>query len=145
MIIFSLVLSCTHLSSAGLLDTVTNLKSESLGQIIHLTWDAPFSLDITGVDPEIWYRVEITVADDFLSTNSISRVVNIPEFNFAMNDCSYTSTGVIYEFQVTPINGAGNGTTSAPVTGYFIRRELSILHSFITPLVLDFLPNWGSA
>ena len=111
-------------SSIGLLDPVSNLANESLGQVIHLTWDAPFSLDITGVDPDIWYRVDITLTNDPLNMYFINRVVNIPEFNFTMDDYNDTSTSAVYAFQVTPINGAGNGTTSAPVTGYFIGREL---------------------
>ena len=113
-----------YVSSVGLLDAVNNFRSESLGQVIHLTWDAPFSLDITGVEPDIWYRVEITVTDGPLNTHFASRIVNIPEFNFTMNDHKATSTSVIYEFRVTPINGAGNGTTSSPVTGYFSGCEL---------------------
>ena len=107
------------MSSAGLLDAVRNLKTESLGQVIHLTWDAPFSLDITGVDPDIWYRVEITVDN---TSYFISKVVNISEFNLTMNDYN---TSLIYEFRVTPINGAGDGITSARVTGYFSGCELS--------------------
>ena len=120
---------CVHISSAGLLDTVSNLKTESLGQVIRLTWDAPFSLDITGVDPDIWYRVDITVVNYPLNNTSDSipfntYFVNIPEFNFTHNSAD---TSVIYEFKVTPINGAGNGRTSAPVTGYFIGRKLLLL------------------
>ena len=110
----------------GLLDAVSNLKIELLGKVIHLTWDAPFSLDITGVDPDIWYRVDITEAGAPLSTSSISRVVNISEFNFTMNEYRDTSSRVVYEFQVTPINGAGDGTTSVPVTGYFKGREFLV-------------------
>ena len=109
--------------SAGLLDAVSNLRNESLGRVIRLTWDAPFSLNITGVDPDIWYRVDITLNNVPLTTYSISRVVNIPEFNFT--DFDATNISGIFEFQVTPINGAGDGTTSAPVTGYFRERELS--------------------
>ena len=112
-----------HVSSAGLLDAVCQLKNESLGQVIHLTWDAPFSLDITRVDPDIWYRVEITVGNISLSTYDN---INIPEFNFTMDDHNDTNTSVIYEFWVTSINGAGNGTTSAPVTGYFRGCKLII-------------------
>ena len=110
------------MSSIGLLDAVSNLKSESLGPVIHLTWDAPFSLDITGVDHDIWYRVDITVDNDPFNNSSgtvpfNTYFVNAPEFNFTSNN---TSTSVIYHFQITPLNGAGNGSTSAPVTGYFI-------------------------
>ena len=117
------------ISSAGQLDAVTNLTNQSLVHVIHLTWDAPFSLDITGVDPDIWYRVDTAVGNISLNTLFISRVVNIPEFNFTMDGHNGANTSVIYEFQVTPINGAGNGKTSASVTGYFSGRELlMILH-----------------
>ena len=123
---------------AGLLDTVSELewKSESLGQVIHLTWGAPPSLDITGVDLDIWYYVDVTTlpvscpfgfaVDETIGSNH-SMVVTIPEFNFTMGDYNDTSTSVIYEFRVTPINGAGAGITSAPITGYFSGRELLII------------------
>ena len=104
---------------------MTSLKNGSLSQVIRLTWDAPFTLDITGVDPDIWYRVDITVANSPSNTYSISRVVNITEFNFTMDDYYDTNTSVIFEFQVTPINGAGYGSISAPVTGYFGGRKFS--------------------
>ena len=106
--------TCTP--SAGLLEAVGNLKNESLDRVVHLTWDAPFSLDITGVDPDIWYRIDVTV--DNVTFNRYDDI-NITEFNFTMGN-----TSVIYEFQVTPVNGAGNGTASASVTGYFTWREL---------------------
>ena len=112
-----------HVSSVGLLDPVSNLKTESLGQVIHLTWNAPFSLDITGVDPDIWYHIDITLMNDPLNMYFINRVVNIPEFNFTMDDYNDTSTSVVYAFRVTPINDAGNGTSDF-VSGYFIGREL---------------------
>ena len=117
---------CTYISSVGLLDAVSNLESESLGHVIRLTWDAPFSLDITGVDPDIWYHVDITVNKDSFNTSSDTipfntHLVNISQFNFMNNG---TNTSVIYEFRVTPVNGAGNGTTSTPVTGYFIGGKL---------------------
>ena len=120
-----------NLYSAGLLDSVTNLKNESLGQVIRLTWDAPFTLDITGVDPDIWYRIEISMDIDPFSTFSvnipfINSSVNISEFNFTMNDYNDTSTSVIYEFRVTPVNGAGVGPRSASFLGYYSGRELPV-------------------
>ena len=125
----SYLFKCVHISSSGLLDAVSNLKSESLGPVIRLTWDAPFSLDITGVDPNIWYRVDITVNNGPFNNSSDSipfstYFVNTPEFNFTNNG---TSTSVIYQFRVTAINGVGDGTTSAPVTGYFSGCELLLL------------------
>ena len=124
MINYSSKQLCVHVSSAGLLDAVSNLRSQSLVGVIHLTWDAPFSLDITGVDPDIWYHVEINVTDDLLSMYFISTVVNIPEFNFTMDDYNGTNASVVYAFRVTPINDAGAGMTSDPVAGYFRERKL---------------------
>ena len=80
-------------------------------------------MDITGVDPDIWYRVDITVGNIPLSTYDD---ITFPEFNFTLDDHNGTNTSVIYEFRVTPINGAGNGTTSVPVTGYFKGREFLV-------------------
>ena len=110
-------LHCKNLSSTGLLDAVSSsLTSENLVHAIHLTWEAPPSLDITGVDPDIWYRVDITVHGT--SINVSRNYSNVPEFIY-----TGTNTSVIYEFHVTPVNGAGNGAASAPITGYFIGRE----------------------
>ena len=121
----------TYVICVGPPANLSNFESKSLGQVIHLTWDAPFSLDITGVDPDIWYRVEITVDVDPFNTSSvnipfINFSINISEFNFTMNDYNGTSTSVIYEFRVTPINGAGKGPQSAPVSGYFSGREFPV-------------------
>ena len=105
----------------GSLDDVI-VTNTSLVDVIRLKWDAPFSLDITGVDPDFWYRVDVTVDNISLSTYHFT--VNNPEFNFTVANCIDTNTSVIYRFLVTPINGAGDGVTSSPVTGFFRRSEL---------------------
>ena len=106
-------LFCVPVSFVGLLDAVSDLRTENLGEVIRLTWNAPPSLDITGVDIDIQYRVDVTVGSNPFNTY----FVNTTEFNFTQNS---TNTSVIYQFRVTAINGAGNGSMSAPVTGYFI-------------------------
>ena len=130
-IILFTCLAFAYVICVGPPGNLSNFKSESLGQVIHLTWDAPFSLDITDVNPDIWYRVDVTVDNDPFNTSSINipfitSTVNISEFNFTMNDYNDTSTSVIYEFRVTPINDAGDGPQSAPVSGYFSGRELPV-------------------
>ena len=117
---------------------MSNLRSQSLGQVIHLTWDTPPSLDITGVDPNIWYRVDITVYNNPFNNSSgtisfNTYFVNTPEFNFTHDSAN---TSVIYEFKVTPINGAGNGTASAPVTGYFIGCKLLLFNKYFVTLLI---------
>jgi len=106
---------------------VSNLTSANLTDVICLTWNAPFTLDITGVDPDISYCVNISVGAVVDSNDTSPLTSNcsiyIPKFNFTMNYPN-TSTSVIYEFQVTPRNGAGDGPTSAPVYGFFRGCEL---------------------
>ena len=80
-----------------------------------ITWKAPFSLNLTGVDPDIVYCVEV-----YNTTCGLGDLVD--------GDCdvikpSYTSTdildGYIYEYTITPrsnVEGADNGT-SIYVTG----------------------------
>ena len=114
-------------SVVGLLDAV-NITVISRPEVIHNIWNAPLSLDITGADPDIWYRVNISTTNSSLSTDSIIREVNIPEFNFATADFIDANTSEIYQFQVTPINDAGDGVTSSPVTGFFRRSELLNVH-----------------
>ena len=98
---------------------MSNPQTDNLPHAVRLTWDAPFTLDITSVDPDIWYHVDIRV--NGTSNIIASNCSNVPEFIYNGTDAS-----AIYEFRVTPINGAGNGTTSAPVTGYFRGGELSV-------------------
>jgi len=120
---------------------VSNLTSKSLAleQVICLTWDAPPTLDITRVDPDISYCVDIravTINTDSFPLITICNVY-IPEFNFTM-EYPNTSTSVIYEFQVTPRNGAGEGPTSTPVYGFFSGRELLMTMAVLFVYLSDF-------
>ena len=121
-----MVISTDHtLYFSGKPAAVSNLTIANLTDLICLTWDTPFTLDITGVDPDISYCVDIrAVTNDTDSTPLPTNYsVYTPKFNFTM-DYPNTSTSVIYEFRVTPWNGAGAGPSSAPVYGFFSGREL---------------------
>ena len=80
-----------------------------------LSWDPPFSLDLTGVDPDIVYSVEV------YNITCGGRKLVISDCNVTEND--YTSDaialdGYIYEYIVTPrsnVQGAQNGTPSQPL------------------------------
>ena len=89
--------------------------------IIRLTWTPPFFLDITGVDPDIWYRMEVynvTSGRVPLTNHTLYK----PEYNFTVPDPSPCDQ---FEFRVTPVNVVGNGTSSDLVGGYFLRSKLS--------------------
>ena len=116
---------CFVLFFAGKLAAVSNLTCANLTDAICLTWKAPPTLDITGVDPDVSYIVSVYAVADSSGSSHLTHNFSVctPEFNFTM-DYPNTSTSVIYEFRVTPRNGAGNGPSSAPVYGFFSGREL---------------------
>ena len=82
-----------------------------------LNWDPPYSLDLTNVDPDIAYCVEV------YNITCGERELVFSDCNVTEN--SYTSDaiapdGYIYEYIVTPrsnVQGAQNGTPSQPLRG----------------------------
>ena len=91
-----------------------------VGTDMSLTWITPFTLDISNVDPDITYCVD---------------VVNSTSSSIVLSECGITVTGFNfsipigrvcdnYTFTVTPVNRAGNGTAitlgySQDFTGMF--------------------------
>ena len=82
-----------------------------------LSWTPPFSLDLTGVDTDIIYCVDI------YNITCRRRDLIISDCNVA--EPSYTFDvphGYIYEYIVIPrsnVPGAGNGTSSQPFRGMY--------------------------
>ena len=89
-------------------------------QSLTLSWQAPSSLDLTGVDPDIVYCVEV------YNITCGGRELVFGDCN--VTESSYTSDviapdGYIYEYIVTPrsnVQGAQNGTESQPLRGKVI-------------------------
>jgi hypothetical protein len=86
-----------------------------------ISWEAPFSLDLTGIDPDIVYCVEVY-------NITCGRSLLISECD--VMETNYTNAallpGYIYEYTVTPrsnVDLASNGTS------------LSIAGMYIVPLV----------
>ena len=82
-----------------------------------LSWNPPFSLDLTNVEPNIVYCVDV------YNITCGGRELLISDCN--VTETSYTSDviapdGYIYEYIVTPrsnVEGAANGTPSQPLRG----------------------------
>ena len=64
---------------------MSNLASANLTDVIGLTWDIPFTLDITGVDPDISYCIDICVFTNNSDSFSLTTSVYVPEFYFTMD------------------------------------------------------------
>ena len=102
----------------GPLEAVKQLRKEGPA----LIWDPPFSLDLTNVDPDIVYCVEV------YNITCGGRELVFSDCNVTEN--SYTSDtivpdGYIYEYIVTPrsnVQGVQNGTPSQPLRGIAIQK-----------------------
>ena len=94
--------------------TVTASQSD-----ISVSWRAPWSLDVTGVDPDIWYSVLIQNVTDENNPTPISCTdcTNITETVYTFTP-DHLSPCHVYNFSVTPFNGAGQGESSHNVAGY---------------------------
>ena len=116
----------------GKLGPVGNLENRSSGRSVLISWTAPFSLDVTDEGPNISYILLIRVQNVTKGINSILALrphTNITHYT----KTSYTFTPddpdpcILYNFTVTPYNGAGQGepnhivySTSEPnSTGYY--------------------------
>ena len=98
------------------MDDVKDLKKQNST----LSWTPPFSLDLTNVEPDIVYCVEVY--------NITCRGRELLISDCDVTETSYTSDviapeGYIYEYIVTPrsnVEGAVNGTPSQPLRGNLI-------------------------
>ena len=91
-----------------------------------MSWTAPFSLDVTGVDPDIWYSVLIYNVTDEENPTAISCTDchSLTQTHYIFSP-DYSSPRHNYTFTVIPYNGAGQGESSQNVTG---RKFLHILY-----------------
>ena len=94
----------------GLLSSVINLEIESTASSITVSWSAPFSLDVTGVDPDIWYSVLIYHVTNEGNPTAVPCIDchNITQSHYVFSP-DYLSPCHKYTFTVIPYNGAGEG------------------------------------
>ena len=98
---------------------------------ITLSWNAPFSLDVTDVDPDIWYTVIVYNMTD--EENPTATILCTDYYNLTyIFSPDYPSPCHKYVFTIFPQNGAGLGKSSWNVTGYTIESELLIIRLSFT-------------
>ena len=92
---------------------VSQLQTYRSPASITILWEAPWSLDVTGVDLDIWYSVLIQNVTDENDPTPITCTdcTNITEtvYTFTLH---HLSSCHVYNFSVTPFNGAGQGERS---------------------------------
>ena len=95
---------------------------------ILLSWSPPFSLDVTGVDPDIWYTVLISNATDEDNPTAVPCTdchnLTQPHYTFTTANPSPCHK---YSFIVIPQNGVGEGNRSEPVEGTFVDSKCNYI------------------
>ena len=120
MVIGKIHLDALPLILTGLITQVGDLRAENGHDYILLTWNPPFSLDVTGVDPDIWYTVLISNVTDEHNSTAIpcTDCHNLVQPNYTFTTAK-PSPCHKYRFIIIPQNGVGVGSRSEPVIGYF--------------------------
>ncbi|CAI8043109.1 hypothetical protein GBAR_LOCUS23920 [Geodia barretti] len=107
------------------LSAVGDLKVDAKkASSVTISWSAPFSLDVTGVDPDIWYSVLIYNVTDENNPTAIPSA-NVTNTSYTFTPGSATPCQK-FLFSVIPFNGAGQGESSPNVTGYVINSSALI-------------------
>ena len=97
-----------HWIIIGLLSAVGSLTITVQDSAISLTWTAPFTLDIQGVDPDITYCVCLVNSTSLSTLHSECEITEV-EYEYPIPPDSACH---MYMFTVTPVNVVGNGTSS---------------------------------
>ena len=109
MLSFLLAHTFLYLLHSGILSAVGDLRASSNASSVTISWTAPFSLDVTGVDPDIWYSVLIYNVTD--ENNPTTITVNTTDTYYIFTP-DYISPCHKFLFSVIPFNGAGQGESS---------------------------------
>ena len=105
----------------GPLSAPNNLKID----LPIITWDPPYSLDLTSVDPDVVYHVEIYnitcgMRDLLVSDNNVSE---------SYYNNSILLPGYLYEVKIIPRNNAAGSVNGTSSTIYGITTSLLQLHN----------------
>ena len=100
-----------------------NLTVHSQWSFILLTWTPPFSLDITGVDLDLWYCVEVYNISQGRVPLTANCSVYETQFYFTAPNHSPCD---LFEFRVFAVNPVGNGSVvSVSETFYASKYQTS--------------------
>ena len=98
----------------GLLDEVKEVNASTNCSSITLTWQPPFSLDITNTDPDMTFCVEVYNVSEEERTplQHLGRCsIMTPHYTIPTDNSGLM---LHYQFMVTAVNVVGRGTPSDP-------------------------------
>ena len=110
--------ACELLFLSGILSSIADLEASGNASSVTISWTAPFSLDVTGVDPDTWYSVLIYNMTESYEATAVpcTDCINITETHYTFTP-EYPTPCQKYIFSVIPLNGAGQGQSSHNISG----------------------------
>ena len=105
---------------SGRLSSVGDLKTERYVLWINISWTAPFSLNVTDVDPDVWFSVLIYNVTDKDNPTAVpcNDCINITETYYIFTT-EHPSPCHKYNFTIIPYNGVGQGERNKTITATF--------------------------
>ena len=100
----------THIDHTGKLDGVSNFERVTGSEKLQYIWEPPYSLDLTTVDPDIVYCLNIVRVTCGVREH-VTRDCGITDHNYTTN--SLLDLAELYEATITPrsnIMASCNGT-----------------------------------
>ncbi|CAI8019265.1 hypothetical protein GBAR_LOCUS11596 [Geodia barretti] len=135
------------LTIQGPLSKVVDLRVMSNASSVTVSWTAPFSLDVTDVDPDIWYSVLVYNVTDENNTAAIlcTDCINITETHYTFTP-DYPSHFHLYNISVVPLNGAGQGLSSSITVGgiKFARESITAANDSKRNVVYNIIGDFNA-
>lgn len=105
-----------YCTSAGLLSPPLNLGGYSLpnNTVIHLKWNAPPSLDLTGIDPDMHF--EISVQNNMTGQRQ-NFIVFASEYMYIQDSCSISVCQKL-DFSVRAVNAVGKSNKTTTIVAF---------------------------
>ena len=109
----------------GILAAPNNITVQNGIRSITISWSAPFSLDVSEVDPDIWYTVLISNVTDEDNPTAVpcTDCHNLTQTHYIFSP-DFPSPCHNYTFTVIPQNRVGNGTWSESIMGHHTKGDL---------------------
>ena len=133
-----IILTIVGCFSSGPPGAVSDMSAVANVSHVVVSWRAPFTLDVTGVEFDVTYSLLISnVTDQSQPPRDVAcdlcHNLTLPQFTFSP---PHPLPGHSFTFTVTPLNGAGRGPSSPTLTAT-LHDLTSTLTSLFTATLTD--------
>ena len=95
--------------TVGILSAISLLSIVASNSTLSLTWEPPFTLDITAVDPDITYCVDVIGSTSSVTLHSQCDIT-MTEFSYPLPQDAVCHS---YVLSITPVNVVGRGFSNS--------------------------------